>query len=269
MPTQDAFFLPTGGGQRYCLYSAPDGPPKAAFLYLHPFAEEMNKARRAVALQTRALVAAGHAVLQIDLLGCGDSSGDFGDATWSAWIEDILAAHGWLRARTGAPVWFWGLRAGCLLATAAAARLPDAGNFLFWHPFVSGQRALQQFLRLAAAADMIGAKRAGSATPRECLDRGEAVEVAGYLLHPDLAMGLDKASLAPPPQGGRLLWLDVVGSEADTPLPASAKLLPQWQAAGYALHHHSVVDQTFWQTVEIETAPRLRAETSARLTELA
>ncbi|MBX3670481.1 MAG: hydrolase 2, exosortase A system-associated [Rhodocyclaceae bacterium] len=265
MATQEPFFLPVGDGRRYCLYVAPNGRPKAAFLYLHPFAEEMNKARRAVALQARALVTAGAAVLQIDLAGCGDSSGEFAAATWSTWVEDALAAQRWLREQTDAPLWLWGLRSGCLLAAAAAARLPDAGNFLFWHPFTSGQRALQQFLRLATAADMIGAKRGSGTAPRERLERGEAVEIAGYELHPDLAAGLDRATLAPPPQGGRLLWLDVVGAGADTPLPASAKQLPQWEAAGYAVQHHSVVDQSFWQTVEIETAPALRAATSAAL----
>ncbi|MBK8384562.1 MAG: hypothetical protein IPL11_02315 [Candidatus Accumulibacter sp.] len=41
-----------------------------------------NKSWRIVPLQARALATAGYAVLQIDLMGCGDSSGDFGDATW-------------------------------------------------------------------------------------------------------------------------------------------------------------------------------------------
>ena len=40
------------------------------------WAEEMNKARRMAALQARLLAENGYAVLQIDLHGCGDSSGD-------------------------------------------------------------------------------------------------------------------------------------------------------------------------------------------------
>jgi len=43
----------------------------------------MNKSRRMVALQARALAGRGFAVLQMDALGCGDSAGDMQDATWA------------------------------------------------------------------------------------------------------------------------------------------------------------------------------------------
>lgn len=52
-------------------------------------------------------------MLQIDLRGCGDSSGDLGDATWPDWIDDVVRAAHWLRARYTAPLWHWGLRSGC------------------------------------------------------------------------------------------------------------------------------------------------------------
>ena len=68
------------------------------------------------------MAAAGYTVLQIDLRGCGDSSGDFGEAGWSDWVDDVLAACVWLREQNQAPLWLWGLRAGCLLATEVARR---------------------------------------------------------------------------------------------------------------------------------------------------
>ena len=103
-------------------------------IYLHPFAEEMNKSRRMAALQSRALAAAGYDVLQIDLLGCGDSSGDFSDATWQGWKDDVVLAYNWLRTQSNAPLTLWGLRAGCLLAANAAGDLPESRNFIFWQP---------------------------------------------------------------------------------------------------------------------------------------
>ena len=74
-------------------------------LYLHPLADEMNKARRMAALQCRALAANGYAALQIDLAGCGDSSGDFANATWSGWLDDSLQAARWLLAQHPGPLW--------------------------------------------------------------------------------------------------------------------------------------------------------------------
>ena len=106
-PPMDAFFQPApGGGQRLYLHHTPRAgqTPLGAVLYIHPWAEEMNKSRRMAALGSRALAAQGWAVLQVDLLGCGDSSGDFGDATWEAWLDDVTQAAQWLRARhPGAP----------------------------------------------------------------------------------------------------------------------------------------------------------------------
>ena len=53
----EPFFLPTTDGQRLCIHHSPAGPARGAVLYLHPWAEEMNKARRVAALQSRALAA--------------------------------------------------------------------------------------------------------------------------------------------------------------------------------------------------------------------
>jgi exosortase A-associated hydrolase 2 len=151
-----AFFLAVETpvpGQRFCLFHPAQGDVvRGRVVYVHPFAEEMNKSRRMAARGARALAAAGFSVLQIDLHGCGDSSGDFGDASWQGWIDDVLRASRWLGGRdadhAAAPLWLWGLRAGCLLAAAAAARLDEACNFCFWQPVTAGRQQLQQFLRL-------------------------------------------------------------------------------------------------------------------------
>ena len=99
----EAFFLASTrgeGDQGFCLfYPAQSHVVRGLVLYIHPFAEEMNKSRRMAALQARAFAQAGYAVLQIDLHGCGDSAGDFGDATWEHWIDDVVQGCHWLRQR--------------------------------------------------------------------------------------------------------------------------------------------------------------------------
>jgi len=81
----------------------------------------MNKARRMAALQSRRLAAAGYSVLQIDLFGCGDSSGDFADARWEIWKQDLRLALGWLKPRVAGPLGLWGLRLGATLAAFVLA----------------------------------------------------------------------------------------------------------------------------------------------------
>ncbi|MDR0775299.1 MAG: hydrolase 2, exosortase A system-associated [Azonexus sp.] len=265
-------FLAVGDGRHFCLFHPAQGrKAKVAALYLHPFAEEMNKSRRMAALQSRALAAAGCDVLQIDLLGCGDSSGDFADATWAAWRADVLAAYHYLRQRSAAPLMLWGLRAGCLLAAEAAAELPEAADFLFWQPVVSGKPHWQQFMRLKMAGEMAsGQAKAIGEQLRAQLAAGQTVEIAGYEVAPALAAGLEQAELSPPPGcAGRVVWLETSLRDEATLTPAAIKRIEQWRAAGFTVEASVVRGPAFWQTTEIEEAPALLAATRAALAGLA
>lgn len=266
----EAFFLPVADAphaQRFCLFHGPQGTPRGAVLYLHPFAEEMNKSRRMAALQSRLLAQNGYAVLQIDLLGCGDSSGDFGDATWAAWLDDVRMANDWLRARSAGPLWYWGLRAGCLLAAEAARQCEETINLLFWQPVVAGKIHLQQFQRLKVAGEMLGGDGKGVMTAlKATLAAGQAVEISGYTLSPQLAQGLEAAELVPAPHPGRVVWLELAARPDAALSPASIQCCERWRAAGHDVHSAVTQGLTFWQTTEIEEAPALLAATTAALT---
>lgn len=266
-----AFYLPApAGGQRFCLHHAAQGPLKRGqMLYLHPFAEEMNKSRRMAALQARALAQAGFEVLQIDLLGCGDSSGDFGDATWEAWVDDALLGSRWLERQPGpAPLWLWGLRAGCLVAAEALRRLGTPADLLLMQPPASGKALLQQFLRLKLAGNMTDGNSKGLMTElRAALSRGESVEIAGYAMSAALALGLEAATLAPPVQVSaerRLVWLELTSRPDAQWMPAALQPQQHWSDAGYAVSAELVSGPAFWQTAEIEEAPAL-VEATCRL----
>jgi exosortase A-associated hydrolase 2 len=272
-----AFFLPDGaGGQRFCLFYPPQGATcSGRVLYLHPFAEELNTTRRVVAQQARALAHAGYAVLQVDLLGCGDSSGDFADATWEAWQADALRAHSWLHQHASGPLWVWGLRAGALLAVHVVAQLntqhpgtatPPA-HLLLWQPAASGQLVLQQFLRLHAAAQWLGNGDANQPSPAKALAQGQSVDIAGYTLTPALTQGMGLAALQPLPGAhpGQLAWLDVSTLEAPPSSPAIEKTLTAWRSAGWQVQAHTVAGPAFWQTVGTDDAPALIQGTLAAL----
>lgn len=277
----EAFFLPTPEGQCFCLFhravTATNLPAIGRIVYIHPLAEEMNKSRRMAAMQARALAIAGFDVLQIDLLGSGDSSGNFGDASWSAWVHNVLAACEWMNGSTilGHPeasrpaLWLWGLRAGCLVAVQAAQSLLEPCNFLFWAPTPSGKVVLQQFLRLGAAADLAsGNSKARMDSIRSNLKEGQSVEIAGYQITGRMATELEKASLTPPRQGRpgeRVEWFELTTRPDASPTPASAKAMAEWHETGYAVRSHMVVGPSFWQTTEIEDAPNLITATALSL----
>lgn len=262
----DCLFIPGQIGQRFCLYHAAKiSPARGAIIYLHPFAEEMNKSRRMAALQACALAEAGFDVLQIDLYGCGDSAGDFADATWQSWQADVSFGYQWLRTQSHAPLTLWGLRAGCLLAANAAVDLPENPNFIFWQPVVSGKQHWQQFMRLKMAAELASGKTKGIAEQiKQQVAAGQAVEIAGYMVSSGLANGLENAQMQPPAgYSGRVAWFELSARENATISPAALKSIEQWQDAGFTGNARVVHGPAFWQTAEIEDAPELLVATLA------
>ncbi len=260
-----ARFQPCADGNRLLVEYVPSGKRRGVILYVHPFAEEMNKSRRAVANTARALASRGWHVTTLDLLGCGDSSGDFADATWEAWIADIVAVWNQLAQSLHSTPILWGLRAGALLAVAASARLPRVPDVMFWQPALSGRTYLNQFLRLKVAAQLLGSEGASTGTKalRAELEAGRSVEVAGYALRPELALPLERAELDPPARApARVLWCEVAARAGELSVsPAAATRQAKWREAGAELHSVVVDGLGFWQTQEIAECPALTAAT--------
>ena len=257
-------------GRRFALHHQPrSGRALGLAVYVHPFAEEMNKSRRMAALQAAALAQAGWAVLQVDLLGCGDSAGDFGQASWDAWVDDVVEACHWLTRRYApleVPLCLWGLRSGCLLASAAARRMNGRINFLFWQPVVNGQSLLQQFLRLKLAGELAsGTGKQAMESARRALSEGESVEVAGYSLAPPLAQGLATARLEPPTQRCHVDWFELTTRDDATLSPAGDIAATHWQASGHTVRRRMAAGPPFWQTTEIEVASDLLNQTTEAL----
>lgn len=256
-----ARFQPSDDGYRLLVEYSPAGQSRGAILFVHPFAEEMNKSRRAVANAARAFAGKGWHVTTLDLLGCGDSSGDFGDATWEAWLNDIEQVwHQLAQTRQSAPI-LWGLRAGALLVVDVIKRLPNAPSVMFWQPVLSGRTYLNQFLRLKIAAQMLGQDGPTASTKalRSDLESGQRIEVAGYTLHSRLAIPLERAELDPPSSvPTHVLWCEIAARTGDrTVSPASASRQAKWQKAGADVRSIIVDGLAFWQTQEIAECPEL------------
>lgn len=266
--SREALFADTPSGARFCLVTRPVGTVKGVVLFAPPFAEELNKSRRMVALAARAFAAEGWAVLQIDLLGCGDSAGDFGQASWQAWIDDLAFGWRFLRERCGRdlPGLVWSLRCGGLLVSDWLAESGLAPHLLMWQPVTNGKQHLTQFLRLSVASEMLsdGDARTAMKRIRSRLEQAESVEVAGYEVSPRLASAMDAASLSVPAgYGGRVAVMEMSTAEPVTISPATTTVAAKWAASGVKVESHAVRGVAFWQTQEIEVAPAV-IESSVR-----
>ena len=256
----EAFFLPVEPGQRFCLLTKPARSPRRGVVYLHAFAEEMNKSRRMAALQARRLAGEGCVVMQIDLLGCGDSSGEFADARWDAWKHDAQAAVAWIRQRYAVPITLWGVRLGALLAADAADAGLGVDHLVLWQPVTDGGQFLSQFLRLRLAGEMLARGAATTAVRdlSEELRRGGLLELAGYELHAELAARIGPLKLETlKPAVRRADWMDVVADRTLALRPAARRVLERWASAGIETDAAQAVGEPFWSTVEIAECAEL------------
>jgi exosortase A-associated hydrolase 2 len=262
----EAFFLDGPRGRRFCVFTLPASEPmKGTVLYLHPFAEEMHKSRHMAALQARALAERGYGVLQIDLTGCGDSEGDFGDASWSAWLDDARLGHAFLTRQASQAVVVWGLRSGALLAADLAQHLLDIRHLILWQPVLDGGLFLNQFLRIKLASEMLsdGQSKSGTKALLAELESGRPVEIGGYALSAEMARELTVRKLMSMSPGCPITWIEVGTQESGQLGPASQRVAESWRGAGRTVNARTVKGDPFWSTQEITLCPDLIQTTSA------
>jgi len=250
-------------------YAPPAGvAPRGDLLLLPPFAEEMNRCRAMVSLQARRLTAVGVGTLVLDPYGTGDSAGEFVEATWASWRDDLARGIGWLDRHGQGCVGLWGVRLGALMASELARMHPQVRRLLLWQPVFDGKGFYTQFLRIRIAAEMNLPERVKTTGElRRKSSDGEAIEVSGYEIGPVLAaeldaLALDLAALAPPLHTD---WFEVQGS-AEDPIPvASRKLIDVLRSRGATLEAELVLGPSFWQVHERELALSLIEATARRV----
>lgn len=244
------------------IYHAPASgvPARGGVLVVPAFAEEMNRCRAMVTLQAQRFAAEGLGTLVLDPWGTGDSAGDFCDATWEGWREDLLRGAAWLQQHAQGCQTLWGLRLGALMAADLALALPGVQRLLLWQPVVSGKTYWTQFLRIRIAAEM--GQPGGVKSTEELRQRsaaGETVEVSGYEVGAALALQLDTLAFPAPEAlaGRQLQWCEVL-ADAEAVVPrANAKTVEALAAAGVDARLVQVIGPAFWQVHERDVAPQL------------
>jgi exosortase A-associated hydrolase 2 len=253
------------GALAVVVWAPAQSAPVATALYLPPFGDEMNKSRRMVALQARALAAAGWAVAALDPRGTGDSAGDHAQATWQGWREDALHVWHWLRQHYPPPSLLWGLRLGAHLAAdlAGECRVSPAA-LLLWQPVPSGRTFFQQQLR----AGMIRGIGSGedpreAQSPRARLEAGGIVEIAGYGIHPDLVAGAERADASLPLRTSMpVIVREVTVASPAVASPGIARVAARWRDAGAKVDAEAITGASFWAAQEIAEVPGLVASTT-------
>lgn len=213
-------FFPCGSRRLYGFLHAPratDAPlpiSPAAVVFVHPFMEERQDAHPFLRSLAAQVANRGLWAMRFDLHGCGDSEGEWEEATVASWLDDVRAACAHVRAQSGVErVVLCGLRFGATLAAMAGAVEGPAPLALI-QPVVKGGTYAMDVLRAYLAAEMVLTKKAGVTREAliERLRAGETVNVFGYHLTAAQFDGLRALDLSTTlaGYGARSLVVDVV-----------------------------------------------------------
>lgn len=242
--------------------------PLGDVLVVPAFAEEMNRCRAMVALQARALAELGVGTLVIDPYGTGDSAGEFAQASWAQWRDDLKLGAAWLDSKGRGCRALLALRLGAVMAAQLARECSGVRHLLLWQPVLSGKSFFTQFLRIRLAAEMNQPDRIKSTNDLRALStQGQLVEVSGYEVGPALAAELDAVAFdtAAWPQRVQIDWFEVQTNSDASLAPASHKAIEALQATGATVQAGAVTGPAFWHVHERELAPELIAATSLRV----
>lgn len=254
------YYLDGPVGKLFCLCSLPDDKAAKIFLCVPSFAEELNRCRVMVAMQARRFADNGHGCVLLDYYGTGDSQGDFSEAEWRIWFQDVLFVADWLSRQGYSDIVLWGVRVGALLTAELANEFPARFNtLLMWQPVLDGQSVLTQFLRIRMAMLMDrNEPKETTRQMREVLNSGSSLEVAGYVITPALAQGIESCKLANYKLAGtKIYWFEAVENELDSVSVGSQKVFAEWQDRRGELEVHKFIGPAFWQLHEREIAQDL------------
>lgn len=262
-------FMGEEGQNYFTLTFAPAGKPKAHIVFIPPFGEEMNRCRSLVATQARNFARAGYSCTLIDFHGTGDSQGQLCDSSLAIWKDNIRLTVDTLQREDAAPLIFWGLRLGGLLAldyaVSSASRPRDV---ILWQPVNSATVYITQVLRQRVASLMV--KDLPPETTKEIRQRladGENVEIAGYTLGGALVEDIESIDVSAMTSlcTGTIYWLEhVIEAGKDIGL-ASRKVVDQLAQQGNKIEVRTFCDPPIWQIHERDFAPQLLAITDGLL----
>jgi len=151
-------------------------------VYIHPFAEEKNMSHPVITKAARKFAASGFPVLRFDLSCCGDSEGEFQDASIINWQEDLSRAIKIFRQDTGVNhCLLWGLRLGASFALMSEKNnSKEISGLILWQPVLDLSLHISQFLRRNISSKILNNRKTPLQISADLKKNEELEYIIGY-----------------------------------------------------------------------------------------
>lgn len=268
------FFLKGSKGPLFCIYYPPSIGRNSDYtiIIVPPFGEEMNKARRMMSLQARALSDVGFGCVLFDLFGTGDSSGEFSASSWNIWKSDLNIISQWVSDQNNTNYCYLTLRLGSLLALDSILfyNLRPAAIAL-WQPIISGSTAMRQILRLYSLRNFHDQNnRTNTQAILKKFEQDKSLEVAGYEINIDLYHSINNIELSNFTLDFECtaLWSELCLTTPAAISPASSKICDKWQKTGTNIVRAPLTGPAFWASTDIIVVDKLITLTTNYFSEI-
>jgi dienelactone hydrolase len=181
-----ALYFPANDPKLFAWLHRPNvaGTPELGVVICKPFGYEAICAHRSLRAFAETVAAAGVPTLRFDYSSNGDSADVEAQAgQLDQWCDDIIAAAGELRRRTGVKrVCLLGFRLGALLATLAAKRSTGIDFLILVAPVINGRRYAGEMrtTSLAAALTLQAAAAPNASSEGKPTPGDGSLEVSGH-----------------------------------------------------------------------------------------
>ena len=182
-PVETPLFFEHAGRRLYGVHYPARDPAssRSGLILCQAPGHEADLSLRVLVDFARLAAQAGIDVLRFDYTGCGESQGDFEDATVEGWLEDVAAGMRFLRDRTGVDaVGLLGLRLGGTLAALAAQRQPAVNWVCLWEPIMTPTRYVDELLQMQLISHNLWASTPLQSRQQLFKRQDGTVELMGY-----------------------------------------------------------------------------------------
>lgn len=177
MTTIQAEFYQGAQGQLFRLIRTPE-TVQGHLLYLSPLFEQANQSRHMLTRSALNVYQQGLQSIIFDHFGTGDSAGELSEASLTLWQQDIISQLLKLKESTNLPIILSVTLSAGLLLNDTILTLVD--GIIFVQAEFNGKRFIQQFKRLALAAEM------NNSVPTTLLVNEGELTIAGYVMKKSL-----------------------------------------------------------------------------------
>ena len=153
------------------------------FVICSPFAEEIKSSKRMMVDLAKQMAETGYTVFLFDYFACGDSDGDFKDATLSIWIKNTWDAIKYLKQHTDVKsIGLIGLRLGCFIALSVINECEDITKSILIEPVFDPETYFKRSLRQKLMKELItdGQTKSRRNDLIDQLNNNKSIDFDGY-----------------------------------------------------------------------------------------